>query len=514
MINSYTEIHDTLRKVRIISKFDESNKHEILSIHHDHLLNDEIFENCSIQNSNVIVFFLTKKFINSDKFKEDWSQIKNKVVLIILLENIETCMNLDLKDYFVSDCSSLMNNLEEIKRMKMFLLRLSNLTATNHNIILEENIFIELINDICIEDLEFIEDNQVIVKKRSMIGTVVIIIIDRTNGNTIGTINNQDLKQNFCWIGHLNQIFCHQNNLIEESYCSLFSTSGNLIRSVFVIYNNIHQVNSVSYNKNNCEVYLNVFDKSLSKNSILILDKDFLLIKTIDNELTNSDFSLNYASEIQIFNAEYKVFDYNSNISLLQEKMYEVQTHSYIRYYEVRRYGNISIFDKLSYSIVGVIKTSDKLIKVIGDKLFFLKNVYHYEIRKMLKIHKPNIDNCNAFCKLSSPFKQPHLLSNQFRILPCGNAACLDCIYNNYNLFKLKFICVICNQEHKLPKEFLVHDGQFLSELLNEDLLRELNTKTNKVISDIGIGKLFKSSISIFYNFIITVFYRGSMELF
>jgi hypothetical protein len=103
----------------------------------------------------------------------------------------------------------------------------------------------------------------------------------------------------------------------------------------------------------------------------------------------------------------------------------------------------------MSYSIVGEIKTSDRLIKVIGDKLLFRICSYdrfHYVIRKMLKIHKPNLDNCNAFCKLSSQFKQPHLLSNQFRILPCGNAACLDCIYNNYNLFKLKFICVICNQ--------------------------------------------------------------------
>jgi hypothetical protein len=168
-----TEVHDILSKVRIISIFDESIKHKILSIQRDHLQNDEFFENCSIQNSNVIVFFLTKRFINSNKFKEDWSKIKNKVVLIILLENIESCLNLDLKDFFVFDCSSLMNNLEEIKRMKMFLLRLSNLTATNmtipdHKIISEKNILNELHRKNWIENLEFIEDNQVIVKHGSI----------------------------------------------------------------------------------------------------------------------------------------------------------------------------------------------------------------------------------------------------------------------------------------------------------------------------------------------------------
>jgi hypothetical protein len=134
------------------------------------------------------------------------------------------------------------------------------------------------------------------------------MIFDWMKGNTIGIITNDFLKQTFCWIGHLNKIFCHQDSFIEESHCCLFSTTGNLIRSVFVINNNIHQVNSVSYNKNNCEVFLNVFDRICSKNSILILDKDFLLIRTIDNELTNSDFSLNYALEIQIFNVDYEVF--------------------------------------------------------------------------------------------------------------------------------------------------------------------------------------------------------------
>lgn len=54
--------------------------------------------------------------------------------------------------------------------MKMFLLRLSNLPATNnmtilnHKIISEKYLFNEFHSHIRIQDLEFIEDNQVIVK--------------------------------------------------------------------------------------------------------------------------------------------------------------------------------------------------------------------------------------------------------------------------------------------------------------------------------------------------------------
>ena len=198
------------------------------------------------------------------------------------------------------------------------------------------------------------------------------MIFDWINGNTIGTIPNRNIKkQEFCWIEHLNEIFCHQSNQIEE-VCSLFSTTGNLVRCVIVILNNIHQVNSISNNKNNFEVYLNVFDKTCSKNSILILDKDFLLIRTIANEITNLEFKINYTSEIQIFNVEYKIFHYTSNMSLLQEKMDE--TRGYFMHWS-NMYSDIYFFDKLSYSIVGVIKTNDKLITIYGDKMLFLRDL-------------------------------------------------------------------------------------------------------------------------------------------
>ena len=194
-------------------------------------------------------------------------------------------MGLDLNESNVSDWTSLVNNVQEIKRMKKNFLRLFNFSS--NGAILNDNIIFkkyESIRKNRIENLEFSGDDQVIVKY-SFHDTELIMIFDWINGNTIGTIPNRNIKkQEFCWIEHLNEIFCHQSNQIEE-VCSLFSTTGNLVRCVIVILNNIHQVNSISNNKNNFEVYLNVFDKTCSKNSILILDKDFLFIRTIANEL-------------------------------------------------------------------------------------------------------------------------------------------------------------------------------------------------------------------------------------
>jgi hypothetical protein len=142
--------------------------------------------------------------------------------------------------------------------------------------------------------------------------------LEKINDIIIGIIVN-DNEQDFCWIDHLNKIFCYQKEF-EESKFSLFSKSGNLIRCVYSLENDVYQVNSVFYNKNNFEVYLNVDKKIYSQNIILILNKEFDHIQTVDHDLTNLDFNFNYSSEITLFNDKYNIFHYNSIIAFIQEK--------------------------------------------------------------------------------------------------------------------------------------------------------------------------------------------------
>ena len=84
----------------------------------------------------------------------------------------------------------------------------------------------------------------------------------------------------------------------------------------------------------------------------MIINKEFNLIHTIDEDLFNPDFPLNYSSEIKLFNFVYKMFHYNSNIAILQVK---------------DKNKNINIFDKSSYSIVDSFQTNNKLKMVSGD---------------------------------------------------------------------------------------------------------------------------------------------------
>jgi hypothetical protein len=81
---------------------------------------------------------------------------------------------------------------------------------------------------------------------------------------------------------------------------------------------------------------------------------------------------------------------------------------------------------------------------VIEGKMI-LKSKSRYFIQKIQISKALNLKDCDAFCKLNL-YKKPHLLFNPY-FLPCGNIACLECIYHHDNNFKKTLKCEICNQE-------------------------------------------------------------------
>ena len=227
-----------------------------------------------------------------------------------------------------------------------------------------------------LEKMELISDDEVIMrykfKTSNQQNIEKIMIINWKKADILAIIGNTNIQEQvFCWIKHCDQIFCYQKDrstFNRKSKCRLFSKSGQLIRSVYYIDSSIHDVNSSFYNKINLQVYLNVFNKSSNKRSILILNEEFKLIQTIDEDLFNHEFPLNYSSEIRIFNKEYKMFQYTSNIAFLQLK---------------NRKRNVHIFDKSSFYIIDCFQTKNRLITVLGDKMIF-KSKSCYLIQKVL----------------------------------------------------------------------------------------------------------------------------------
>ena len=477
--------------------FDKFKEETINEFVKDVFEGNKIFKCDTLELSNVVIYFLTKQFIQSDKFKEDWSKRKDKFFLIILLENIQSLMDFDLNQFCVSHFydSVLTEKKKAMSRNKVFLsqlIKLKNFASVNmDNEESNPNKFALQIGKISskffVKTIELISDKIVIVKSFDE----KILVIDWNIGSILGRIECQAVilgsqfceeEQEFCWISHLNQIFCsrklsYERNVEVELKCSLFSIKGDQIRTVYSIFKSNHRVNSIVYNKTNFEVYLNIYDATSTKRSIFILNKEFNLINLIDNNLSNPILSLylDYTSEIILFNVPYNIFHYNSKIAFLQKFGEWDDNHQ-----------NVYIFDKSSFSIIDTIKVNQKLICVHHDKMFFMsKTSYIIEKVPLLKSNLLEYDVFCVFCRLNS-FKKSHLITNPY-LLPCGNSACLDCIHQHYNIFKRTLQCGICNQEHKLPQKLEPQKNSIECNFLPEMVLIMMINDNEKILSKSGI---------------------------
>jgi hypothetical protein len=400
---------------------------------------------------------------------------------------------------------------ELVEQNKIFITRLTNLKKTNLNQIrvIESN---ELITkrltfgnhnfnkDVIIRKIEIIGDDEVIVKtgnKQDQGKEILFINCKKAKEIVVGQNDGGYLRQEFCWIYHLKEIFCFLKDFSNQKKFALFSKeTGNLIRVIDSTDCHPYEVDSVSYNKNNYELYLNVFNTIDTKSSILILDKDFVLIKKLRNDLYNPDLPLNFVMTIELFNAEYKTVHYKSNFAFCQKRFRlrnycddeQVKNNHTITddIEELYSYSiqDIHIFDKSSYSFVGVIHSQNELITILNGKMLF-RTKSGYLIQN-IPLFKSNLPDNEAFCKIIDPFREPHLLSNPY-LLPCGGLACLNCIQKRYNLFKRSFDCEICKEEHNLPQKLEPLNSSKMRGLLNEDLLNILSEKNKTAISNIGI---------------------------
>jgi hypothetical protein len=134
-----------------------------------------------------------------------------------------------------------------------------------------------------------------------------------------------------------------------------------------------------------------------------------------------------------------------------------------------------------SYSIIGVIKTNDRLIMVYDDRMVFVSKA-SFLIQKVPQIQ---CSNSPVHCKLNR-LNTHHLLNPYPCVLPCRNLACLECIYNHYNLFKRTFKCELCNQDHRLAQK--LYQSISMNELLNKNVTSTLIDENEIVITNIGIS--------------------------
>jgi hypothetical protein len=164
--------------------------------------------------------------------------------------------------------------------------------------------------------------------------------------------------------------------------------------------------------------------------------------------------------------------------------------HSHLKYSKIliiAAKNSLEIINLNNLSLIDVFELPGTL-KMMFKEFFVITNddrnhVFDYDQIFYGKIYINNsikIDEEKFICKVNS-FK-PHLFYDPY-ILPCKNSACIECIYQNFNIHKQTFKCnyVKCKTYHNFNNHPLVPNLE-ISKMIKTDL---------KIIAVKTIDRLF-----------------------
>jgi hypothetical protein len=153
----------------------------------------------------------------------------------------------------------------------------------------------------------------------------------------------------------------------------------------------------------------------------------------------------------------------------------------------------ILFFDMNTFSVVGYIQNPSRILPSINENITFINLyglrfedsvLYNYKIKISSILTDSNFEN--FICKMN-PFKH-HLFSNPY-YLPCGNSACLDCIYKSFNLYRRSIKCkfLTCKKEHYLSHQ--LEEDWTENKIIEENIYEIMNNiliKGNDMIDSQG----------------------------
>ena len=224
--------------------------------------------------------------------------------------------------------------------------------------------------------------------------------------------------------------------------------------------------------------YIYLFD---GRNYVHILDLNLTYIGIIGQGILKNPSQIITDAN----NSNYIIFQSNNNVWSMKENFFSVfcvHNFQYVGSFKRPMYREKCIFNnKLLMTFVDSYehqKCATKSDLYTQDSKVVQKFDYNVEYR--LFDNKPiintnfqlNIED-KFICKANSAY--PHLYKNPY-ILPCGNSACLDCIYENYNILTNSYKCNLdtCKEKHQLIRNYL-----------------NPNEKFNKVFDD-SLAEIFK----------------------
>ena len=440
---------------------------------------DECFD--LIEKSSVIVFIANNSYIRSTKLKKEEKLVEKlrKVAVFILIEEVET----RLKNKINLDQLNVVSYYELKKDNQITLdLMISNLIQTSiseqsyvqvkRNEIIKTtymNKSIQVEGKFCFFD--DYENNQILILK---ISTGWLRIYRRSNfeliKETILEFFHRNIREHNILIIFFNRninsyiifsksyiIFINADSLDEEKYInhSKFYCCPTFFHTIFcsgyAAYDVINQTIFIACHAKVSQLRINVFD---CNSNIL---KQF----TLKNEYIDRSYENNNIVSFSIVNGKVyvvlkkRILEYDLEMRLIKNIVFQNIITQFIidplmpKYAFISDENNImrlcrlSRFNFCTNFSVNVSNTKNYMKHFItNNSLLCLDtssiDVYDFNSRCSIdSLIEKRLDS--YLCKQKGHFRN-HLLRNSC-YLACGNSVCLECIFQNYDTYRLKFYC-------------------------------------------------------------------------
>ena len=469
----------------------------------------------TIDKSVLILFMLTNDYLKTEQFIEEIKYAKqlNKIILLIQIEDIGENLKDNISEFldFKQFNEIIDINCKHFKRVFIYILRAFGKEGNLVNS--KEEFYIKSINwsfnnnEYCKEfpiksfNLIWEKDFEYEWAKSTKIESIFVNkttkenIIVSTNGlydlNVNDFIinelaNDYEFTNSFCYIEHLQQ-YCgivniqNNYNLVSFDQKSFHKIEIKILPEIFqnsrlsMIYSEINRKTYIFINEKKC---VQVFDENLKSEKLMPLKYQYMIFNIYihNDRFYTPDASINV------------IHVYDLNINYLTSFGYSILGPSLSLHFDIINNTNyvfaksqttLYAFNLGNYKFVGKMPvdqmdnyscfTNKKFIEVPRkERCLKIFNIDYKIFRNKFIIHNGlhlAIDQ-KYICKLNP--LNIHLYRNEY-LLPCGNYACLDCIYDNFNIFTKTLTCSFdnCKIEHRLktidikPCSYIINENVY-----------------------------------------------------
>ena len=453
------------------SKYDETRVNEIMKeVDMPEIDN----KNEKISKSDYILFFLTQHYLETVEFKDNYQLAvkEKKVILIILIDSLlaEDDLVLNLNEFTVFNFNKPELLQESINRLKAFIKRMIYKEEHGCRNLLYLR-FLSIKKDFKINMKEFNRFSHFEFVPRSELvyeaANETLDILDFNTGMLISQVKTELTFFIFFWSEFLNKIIVIPSVNMSCINVKLYSKNGTFFSDQIIDQTSYSRLRSILSNEEKKQICIHLFDYNLCSSGeiVYVFDENFTLIKKIE-DYSIKELSFNYSNLVYYQIQQFRVFrcELNKQIVVLEPAL-SGDTRT------------ILILDLRSYTVISSINTTRTVKGILNDKLILIDNnglIFFFKIEfKEDSCFSQNIDS-KFICKVNKLIRVPHLYVNPY-LLPCGNSACVKCIYMTFNLHKNVFKCNFesCQEEHHLPQQ--LEPNLKLNQMMNEHSLHFIN---------------------------------------